>query len=132
MPGNNAPLLSDNSPRAPRRAPAILHNPGPGVSFDAMKRTLMLTVLLLGMALAGQASAQCFADYKAKQDNPLRLQYGIVELPAEACGSPQAAADYAAAVIARSGWTLLQIESIFDASEFQRRSGHAGAIHRRQ
>lgn len=97
-----------------------------------MKNTLFLSVLLLGLSLAGQVTAQCYADYKAKQDNPLRLQYGIVELPAHACGSRQAATDYARQVVARSGWTLLQIESIFDASEFQRRSANAGAIHRRQ
>ncbi|WP_071797810.1 hypothetical protein [Natronohydrobacter thiooxidans] len=96
-----------------------------------MKHALRLFALLAGLALATQASAQCYADFKAKQDNPLRLQYGIVELPASACGSRQAATDYARAVIAGSGWTLLQIESIFDASEFQRRSANAGVIHRR-
>ncbi|MCC5955763.1 MAG: hypothetical protein JJU07_06645 [Natronohydrobacter sp.] len=96
-----------------------------------MKHALRLFALLAGLALATQASAQCYADFKAKQDNPLRLQYGIVELPASACGSRQAATDYARPVIARSGWTLLQIESIFDASEFQRRSANAGVIHRR-
>lgn len=97
-----------------------------------MKTTVFLSVLWLGLALAGQASAQCFADYKAKQDNPLRLQYGLIELPSAACGSRQAAAAYAAPVIARSGWTLLQIESIFGADDFQRRSANAGAIHLRQ
>ena len=96
-----------------------------------MKNTLLITILWFGLALAGQASAQCFADYKAKQDNPLRLQYGIVELPDNACSSRAAASDYVRQVVARSGWTLLQIESIFDASEFQRRSANAGAIHRR-
>jgi hypothetical protein len=96
-----------------------------------MKHMLFITILGIGLALAGQASAQCFADYKAKQDNPLRLQYGIVELLDHACGSRSAASDYVRQVIARSGWTLLQIESIFDASEFQRRSANAGAIHRR-
>jgi hypothetical protein len=97
-----------------------------------MKNSLRLCVLLLGLAIASQASAQCYADYKAKQDNPLRLQYGIVEVPQEACASVQAARAYAEPVISRSGWTLLQIESIFDPSEFQRRSANAGAIHLRQ
>ncbi|MGL4415688.1 hypothetical protein [Roseinatronobacter monicus] len=96
-----------------------------------MKNTIITAVFLV-LALAGQASAQCYADYKAKQDNPLRLQYGIIELPQAACASPQAARTYAEPVIARSGWTLLQIESIFDETEFQRRSANAGAIHLRQ
>ncbi|TVQ04439.1 MAG: hypothetical protein EA338_01465 [Roseinatronobacter sp.] len=96
-----------------------------------MKNTIITAVFLV-LALAGQASAQCYADYKAKQDNPLRLQYGIIELPQAACASPQAARTYAEPVISRSGWTLLQIESIFDETEFQRRSANAGAIHLRQ
>lgn len=96
-----------------------------------MKNTVMTAVFLV-LALAGQASAQCYADYKAKQDNPLRLQYGIIELPQAACASTQAARTYAEPVISRSGWTLLQIESIFDETEFQRRSANAGAIHLRQ
>ncbi len=97
-----------------------------------MKNVSLLSAILMVTALAGQASAQCFADYKAKQDNPLRLQYGIIELPASACGSRAAAQAHADPVIAASGWTLLQIESIFDATEFQRRRANAGAIHLRQ
>jgi hypothetical protein len=96
-----------------------------------MKNALRLIALVLGLSLASQASAQCYADFKAKKDNPLRLQYGIVELPASACDSRQAASSYAAPIIAGSGWTLLQIESIFDETEFQRRSANAGVIHRR-
>ncbi|MGY6549334.1 MAG: hypothetical protein ACXIU7_10050 [Roseinatronobacter sp.] len=97
-----------------------------------MTHALRLLSLLTGLALATQASAQCYADFKAKQDNPLRLQYGIIELPAAACLSLEDAAHHAAPVIAGSGWTLLQIESIFDAQDFQRRSENAGVIHRRQ
>ena len=97
-----------------------------------MKTLSFIAASLVALTLAGQASSQCFADYKAKQDNPLRLQYGIIELPASACGSRGAARSYAAPVIGASGWTLLQIESIFDATEFQRRRANAGAIHLRQ
>jgi hypothetical protein len=93
-------------------------------------KTLILSACF-ALSFAAGAQAQCFADYKAKQDNPLRLQYGIVELPSSACGSVSAARAYAAPIIARSGWTLLQIESIFDAAEFPSRSANAGAIHRR-
>jgi hypothetical protein len=93
-------------------------------------KTLILSALVT-LSLSAAAQAQCFADYKAKQDNPLRLQYGIIELPSSACGSVSAAQAYAAPVIARSGWTLLQIESIFDPSQFPARSANAGAIHRR-
>ncbi|SUZ32475.1 hypothetical protein ROE7235_02234 [Roseibaca ekhonensis] len=97
-----------------------------------MKHILAHTAFLIAMALATQASAQCFADYKAKQDNPLRLQYGLIELPASACGSIGAATRYAAPVIARSGWTLLQIESFLTQAQFDARSANAGAIHLRR
>ncbi|MGY6695386.1 MAG: hypothetical protein ACXIUW_05065 [Roseinatronobacter sp.] len=97
-----------------------------------MKHRSTLAALVIGLSLAGQASAQCYADYKAKQDNPLRLQYGIIELPAQACNSIERATAHAAPVIAQSGWTLLQVESIFDETEFQRRRANAGAIHLRQ
>jgi hypothetical protein len=93
-------------------------------------KTLILAPLF-SLALAASAQAQCFADYKAKQDNPLRLQYGIVELPPSACASVPAAREYAAPVIARSGWTLLTIESIFGPADLASRSANAGAIHRR-
>ncbi|MCC1482393.1 hypothetical protein [Roseibaca sp. Y0-43] len=96
-----------------------------------MKRILTLSAALL-LALATQASAQCYADYKAKQDNPLRLQYGLIELPASACGSIDAATAYAAPVIAGSGWTLLQIESFLTEAQFNARRADAGAIHLRR
>jgi hypothetical protein len=86
----------------------------------------------LSLLLAAPAHANCWADYKAKQDNPLRLQYGLIELPSDACGSRAAADAYARPVIARTGWTLLQIESILTPTEAQTRSANAGAIHRRR
>jgi hypothetical protein len=97
-----------------------------------MRHVLAQGAFLVAMALATQASAQCYADYKAKQDNPLRLQYGLIELPASACGSVNAATRYAAPVIARSGWTLLQIETILTRAQFDARSANAGAIHLRR
>ena len=97
-----------------------------------MRHVLAQGAFLVAMALATQASAQCYADYKAKQDNPLRLQYGLIELPDSACGSVNAAKRYAAPVIARSGWTLLQIESFLTRAQFDARSANAGAIHLRR
>ena len=93
-------------------------------------KTLILASLVT-LALSASAQAQCFADYKAKQDNPLRLQYGIVELPPEACASRAAAQPYVARVLAASGWTLLTIESIFGPNDLPARSANAGAIYRR-
>ncbi len=92
-------------------------------------RTLALAGFLMLAALP--AAAQCFADYKAKQDDPLRLQYGIVELPPAACGDRAAAAAHAAPLLEMHGWTLLQIESTFGPEGLAQRRERAGAIHLR-
>jgi len=90
-------------------------------------------ILSLGLSalvalLASPASAECYADYKAKQDSPLKLHYGVIALPDAACGSTQAAAPEIAARIGRDGWTLLDVVSIFDASglENEKRKESAG------
>jgi len=96
-----------------------------------MKHAIRTLAILVALMLATPAAAQCYADYKAKQDNPLRLQYGVVELPPESCGDAQAAARHAEGVLAQHGWTLLQIESTFGPEEFEQRSARAGAVHLR-
>lgn len=90
-----------------------------------MKRILILLTLL--MATSSAAQAACYADYKAKQDNPLRLHYGVLELPQSACGSARSAAQAAAPRLARAGWTLLNIVSVFDQNGLDRRRANAGA-----
>ncbi|HID07788.1 MAG TPA: hypothetical protein EYP10_11655, partial [Armatimonadetes bacterium] len=60
------------------------------------------------------AQAGCYADYKAKQDNPLQLHYGMVELPDTACASLEAAAAQISPRVGVEGWTLLNVLSIFD------------------
>lgn len=85
-----------------------------------------LTALLL---LTGAAQAACFADYKAKQDNPLRLHYGVVELRG-ACDA-RAAAQEIAPRIARDGWQLLNVVSVFDATGLDERRQSAGQYYLR-
>ena len=67
--------------------------------------------LVAALMLAGPAAA-CTVKYKAKQDNPLKLEVGTAELPAEACGSEGAAAAALAPILAAKGWTLLAIVAI--------------------
>jgi len=88
-------------------------------------RTLALSVLV-SLAAALPASAQCYADYKAKQDNPLRLQYGVAELPANACNDARAAAAHLAPRLQRDGWILLQIVSTFGPEGLESRRRDAG------
>jgi len=42
-----------------------------------MKKILLSLALV---AFAGTAQAECYADYKAKQDDPLRLHYGVAQI----------------------------------------------------
>lgn len=86
-------------------------------------RTLILALPLL--LAGGPALAECYADYRAKMDNPLRLHYGVIELPADAC-SVGAAAPVIASRIAQGGWDLLQVVSVFDQSGLTPRRADAG------
>lgn len=87
----------------------------------------MMKHMLLALALvaASPAQAACYADYKAKQDNPLRLHYGVAQLPDDACSADRAAR-HLAPRLAREGWTLLNILSIFGPEGLQQRKASAG------
>ena len=81
-----------------------------------MKRLIAISGLAALIALAGApAAAECYADYKAKRDDPLRLHYGVIALPDPACASTDAAGAEISRRIAVDGWTLLKVVSIFDA-----------------
>ena len=86
-------------------------------------RTALALLLLLASAHA--AAAACYADYKAKQDNPLRLQYGVVEVRGGAC-SAEAANAQLAPVLEEEGWQLLEIIGTFDETGLEERREDAG------
>lgn len=90
-----------------------------------MTHALSALAIALAVLVAAPAQAQCFADYKAKQDNPLRLHYGVAQLPDKAC-TKQAAARALAPRLARDGWTLLNIVSIFGPEGLDQRKASAG------
>ncbi len=92
---------------------------------EAMKHTAFLLALTIACALALPAQAAgCFADYKAKQDNPLRLHYGVAQINGP-CDPASAAAELAPRLAAR-GWTLLNIVSTFGEDGLERRKSSAG------
>ncbi|MBL4927040.1 hypothetical protein [Fuscibacter oryzae] len=74
-------------------------------------------------ALCGPASADCYADYKAKQDNPLRLHYGVAQV--SACDKKAAAAELRPR-LEQAGWTLLNVLSVFGPEGLNERKGSAG------
>lgn len=88
-----------------------------------MKHTLLIAALLATLAPAAQAA--CYADYKAKQDSPLRLHYGVVELPDNACTKPAAAAALKRR-LASDGWVLLTVLSTFGPEGLDQRKASAG------
>lgn len=94
----------------------------------SMYRLISVTFALLFLGLQ-TAQAACFADYKAKLDDPLRLHYGVAALPDSACGSKSAAKKVIAQKIAKDGWKLLSVISVFDESGLKERKKSAGAYY---
>jgi len=83
-------------------------------------------VLVITLIAGGPASAACYADYKAKRDNPLRLHYGVVELQAADCSNPAQAKRMVATKLLGTGWTLLNVVSVFDETELGGKRKSAG------
>jgi len=92
-----------------------------------MKRTLYLSVTL--MALGGNAQAACYADYKAKRDDPLRLHYGVAEITGDC--SPEAAETELTPRLTADDWQLLSIEGVFDDAGLEEREESAGEYYLR-
>ena len=111
-------MLSDISPP---KAPAIEYQGRPA-QLGGMKRTLLLSLSFVAMASVAQAA--CYADYKAKQDDPLRLHYGVAQISG-ACTAANAQVELTPRVAA-DGWTLLNIVSTFDDTGLDERKESAG------
>ncbi len=90
-----------------------------------MKAALACLAISLALCAASPAAADCYADYKAKRDPPLRLHYGVAQLPDDAC-TKQAATRALAPRLAQGGWTLLNIVSIFGPDGLDQRKDSAG------
>ncbi|MGJ8611482.1 MAG: hypothetical protein ACSHW1_20885 [Yoonia sp.] len=87
-----------------------------------MKRTLSLTLALI--VLSTSAHAACYADYKAKRDDPLRLHYGVAEIRG-ACTRAGAMAELTPR-LATNGWQILSVEGVFDDAGLEERRSSAG------
>ena len=87
-----------------------------------MIRLTLAAVMMAGLAMP--ASAECYADYKAKQDAPLRLHYGVAQV--QACDTSGAEAELTSR-LAADGWTLLTVLSTFGPEGLDERKDSAGA-----
>ena len=90
-----------------------------------------LIIATLAILLALPASADCFADYKAKQDNPTRFAYGVSQVSDAACGKPRRAFDELTPRLSAGGWTLLKILSSFGPEGLNERKSSAGDFYLR-
>ena len=84
---------------------------------------LSLSLLLL-LASTQLAQAACFADYKAKQDDPLRLHYGVAELRGD-CDAASAETELRPRLLV-DGWTLLTVLDVFEEDGLDERKDSAG------
>lgn len=89
-----------------------------------MKSLKLIIGVVAWVAVANIAlAADCYADYKAKQDDPLRLHYGVAQV--SRC-SKKAAENELSKRLASKGWTLLNVVSVFDESGLAERKESAG------
>ncbi len=102
---------------------------GRGRIFGVMKRIALPLIAALVTATApAMADAACYADYKARRDNPLKLHYGVMELPS--CDR-EAARDEVADRLAQNDWTLLNVLGVFDETGLEERKEDAGQYYLR-
>ena len=91
--------------------------------------TLILALLTCLTAGSPAFAAECYADYKAKQDNPLRLHYGVAQISG-AC-EPASAETELTPRLAAEGWTLLNVLSVFGDEGLDQRKDSAGTFYLR-
>jgi len=98
--------------------------------IQPMKHTLALLCTTASLLCAVPSFAEgCFADYKAKQDNPLRLHYGVIQIDGP-CDATSAKSE-ATPLLQAKGWTLLSILSTFGADGLAERKQIAGPYYLR-
>ena len=85
----------------------------------------ILAIVVFAIMTASPVMADCYADYKAKKDDPLRLHYGVAQVSDASC-DPAAASSELAPRLADAGWTLLQVMSTFGPEGLDERKASAG------
>lgn len=92
----------------------------------SMEKIVPIMALCLAISVATAAdAAECYADYKAKQDSPLRLHYGVMKLSG-ACKKGPAKSELSNR-LSKNGWTLLNVLSVFGPDGLQGRKANAGS-----
>lgn len=97
--------------------------------FGVMKHTLTFLAITMALTFGSAAHADCYADYKAKRDNPLQLHYGVAQISG-ACTKANAEVQLKPRV-AVDGWKLLNVVSVFEEDGLSERSDSAGKFYLR-
>ncbi len=134
---NSAPSQSANVARTGNNSAMISNNHGvklllllnfTRVSGQGKRMKHALAIPLICFALLAQIApaqaADCYADYKAKQNNPLKLHYGVIQIRG-ACNKAAAQGEIQSR-LAASGWTLLNVMAVFGPEGLQQRKANAG------
>ena len=94
--------------------------------FIAMKHTRLTLIAALLLAFGSPAfAADCYADYKAKQDDPLKLHYGVAKVTGP-CTKESARAQLTQRLGAQN-WKLLNVVSVFGPEGLEQRKNSAGS-----
>ena len=87
----------------------------------------ILITLLFTAVLTVPAQAACYVDYKAKQDDPLRLHYGVAKIPDDSC-NVAAATTVLAPRLEQKNWTLLTVLPVFSEAQLNTTKEAAGSF----
>jgi hypothetical protein len=90
-----------------------------------------LAGLALALGLGLMAHADCYVDFKAKRDAPLKLAYGVAQVSDAACGDKKAERGELTPRLEAAGWTLLKIVSNFGPEGLAQRKASAGDFYLR-
>ena len=84
----------------------------------------IMTSFLVLCVWASAAQAACYADYKAKRDDPLRLHYGVALVEGD-CNLETATTSLTDR-LATDDWQLLTVLGVFDDAGLEQRKESAG------
>ena len=82
-------------------------------------------IITLAIFLTQSAQAACYADYKAKQENPLKLHYGIMKFDSVECTASIVQKKVAHRLLPH-GWTLLNLLTVSRKLPTTQRKENAG------
>ncbi len=80
----------------------------------------------LWLIAATTAHAACYADYKARRDQPYGLHYGVIQVDVTPCAMSSEVESMVKQRVAAGGWTVLQVQSVFEDDGLAGRKRDAG------